>query len=158
MDTQTDAKQDSYGKRVLLYFVMFFGVIIVVNAVFIYSALNSFTGVVTENPYEKGLAYNETLAKAKEQPKMNDRVSYNNGILQWNLVDNENIAIDTATVTASLVRPVQDGYDFDTTLKNAGNGEYKATLDLPLKGLWQAHLKATWNNTQYQTTYEFQAK
>ena len=53
------------GTWVLFSFVAFFGVIIAVNSVFITTALNSHSGVVTKQPYEKGLAYNQYLEKAE---------------------------------------------------------------------------------------------
>ena len=48
--------------------VGFFGIIFAVNGYFLYSALSTHTGVVANEPYRKGLAYNERIA-ADEQPE-----------------------------------------------------------------------------------------
>ncbi len=150
-----DIKRDPKDKWILIYFLMFFGVVFAVNGVFIYLALDTHTGVIVDKPYEKGLAFNQTLDKAKSQPVMNDIVSYQEGRLIWEIKDKNNRPIDDALVSAHIVRPVQDGYDFDVTFKRVGMGTYEAYIDLPLQGQWHAQLDATWNNTRYQTRYSF---
>lgn len=146
-DTMLNTQQRHSGRFVLLCFVCFFGVIIAVNTVFITAALNSHSGVVTEQPYEKGLAFNDVLAKAKSQPNLDNHVSYQDGFLRWTL-PNEN-----ASVTATMIRPVKEGHDFDITLKHVGNGTYQARPDLPLSGTWTALLKATWGDEQFQVSH-----
>lgn len=152
----------SKNKWVLFAFLGFFGVIFAVNAVFIYSALSSQTGVVTEKPYEKGLAYNDTLQQAKNQPKINEKASYDNAVLRWLLRDEAGRHIKNAVVTARLVRSVKEGYDFDVEMAYKGDGVYEVSLDLPLKGAWVAQLESQWThnkqNKMYKTTYQFVAK
>ncbi len=148
-------KRDPKDKWILISFLSFFGVIFAVNGVFIYLALDTHTGVIVEKPYEKGLAFNDTLEKAKTQPVMNDRVSHKGARLIWEIKDAQNKPIENAVVRANLVRPVQDGYDFDVILEHVGEGVYEEDLDLPLQGQWHVQLDATWNNTKYQTHYSF---
>ena len=147
-----DEVQKSDGKLIFIYFLVFFALIIVVNSIFIYVALGTHSGVVTEQPYEKGLAYNETLAKAKAQVDLEHKVSYRGGVLRWNL------PMGGAVVNANIVRPVQDGYDFQMPLKHMGGGMYEANLVLPLKGAWTAKLKAIWDDQQFQTRHDFIAE
>ena len=142
-------------KWILIYFVVFFGVIFAVNAFFIYTATKTNTGVITEHSYKKGLAYNELLEQAKEQPSLKDNASFKNNILSWKLIDSNGREISNANVTAHIVRPIQDGYDFDVILSNKGNGLYETILDLPFKGLWTAKLESQWNKKTYKTTYKF---
>ena len=146
-----------FGRQVFALFILFFGVIIIANTIFIYIAVHSHTGVITDNPYEKGLKYNETLQKAKEQPKMFDKVSFQEGILKWTLLDQNHKPVESAVINVTLIRPIQDGYDFETTMDYVSNGIYIKKLELPLSGQWEAHLRAQWDNTQYQTTYTLQA-
>ena len=145
--------QKEKGTWVLLSFIVFFTFIAGVNAIFIYSALSTHSGVVTKQPYEKGLAYNETLDKARNQPNIDYKTSYENGVLQWQLD-----GIENADVSVKFLRAVRGGYDFDTTLEHIGGGIYEARPDLPLRGQWTAKLKATWNNTEFQTTHDFIAR
>ncbi len=150
--------KDPRDKHILFYFIAFFLLIIVVNSVFAYLAVTTRTGLVVDNPYERGLDYNQTLRKATLQPELNQNVQYNDGVLLWTLANKDNIPLDNATVTARIIRQVHDGYDFDITLEHRGGGIYETVLDLPMKGAWLAKLSSKWNNNQYQTTHEFIAK
>ena len=148
-------KRSPKDKYILFAFLGFFGVVFTVDAIFIHTALTTQTGLVTDRAYEKGLNYNETLLEAKSQPKLNDKVMFEDGVLIWQL---NNKDTHSADVTARIIRPIQEGHDFDMILKHTGNGVYKASLDLPFKGLWEAKLSSKWNNTTYKTTYQFIVK
>lgn len=158
--SHSEAKKEKSGsgRLVFLIFLAFFGVIILVNGVFAYLAITSQTGLVTEKPYEKGLAYNETLAEARSQPALQDSLTYDGAVLVWVLKDAQSVPIENATATATIKRPVQEGYDFDITLEHKGNGTYSAPLSLPMKGQWRAELSSQWDNQHYNTTQTFLAK
>ena len=136
-------------------FVIFFAVIAILDGIFVYMAVSTQTGVVTEHAYEKGLAYNDVLAEAASQPDWQQIASFEDGILIWQLADEKGAPITNAAVTARIKRPVQDGYDFDITLIHTNNGMYKAPLDLPLYGRWQANLSSTWNEQTFRTKLTF---
>lgn len=142
------------GTWVLLCFVAFFALVVAVNVVFISTALSTHSGVVTDQPYEKGLAYNETLAAADAQPVVKHKPSWENGVLKWELFDESGRSID-ANVTALLYRSVKDGSDFTVTMEPVADGVYEAAIDLPMEGRWEAQLKALWNSSQYQTRFVF---
>lgn len=152
------ASPKPFGRQVFALFILFFGVIIIANTIFIYLAVHSHTGVITKNPYEKGLKFNETLEKAKAQPEMFDKVSYDKGILKWTLFDQNHMPVENAVINVTLIRPIQDGYDFETKMDYVSNGIYTQKLELPLSGQWEAHLRAQWDSMQYQTMHKFQAK
>lgn len=139
------------------YFVMFFGVIVAVNSVFVYKALETHTGVVTEQAYEKGLAYNETLEQARSQPAWKEQASFDNGVVRWQIADENGRAITDADVTASIYRQVRQGHDHKVTLVHKGNGVYESKVNLPLSGQWIAKLESQWNDKQYRTTLKFMA-
>jgi len=147
------------GTWVFLCFLGFFGIVVAVNAIYITEALDSFSGVITDKPYEKGLAYDEVLNEAKNQSPLLKKPYFKDGTLFWEILE-ESGTVDDAIVTAKLVRPVQDGYDFEIELKQTQKGHYQAPLNLPLKGLWKAQLLATWNNnqSQHQATLSIIAK
>lgn len=150
----SSAVKKPFGRRVFLSFFAFFAFIALVNAVFIHFALDTHSGVVVENPYKKGLAYNKTLSKAKAQPDLKQSVSFDGGVLSWNLQDERGAAIKDASVRAKLVRPIKEGNDFEVILLPAGEGRYKAKISFPFKGLWTAQLDAQWNDLQYQTSHQ----
>lgn len=145
------------GTWVLLSFIAFFSVVVVVNTVFITTALSTHSGVVTDQPYEKGLAYNDILEAAKSQPSIVQFASYEEGVLRWSLVDDSGQPLD-AEVHARIMRPVEDGQDFDIPMVRVALGVYEADLDLPMEGRWEAQLKAKWQSQQYRTRLSFIAK
>lgn len=139
-------------------FVAFFVVVAAVNGVFIYFAVHSYTGVVSEHAYEKGLAYNETLEKARKQVAMNiaHEAAYENGVLRLVLKDADGQPLSEAKVTAHILRPVSEGLDFDVELVHLGGGIYEVPIETPLPGRWRAELEATWDNTpSYQMMLDF---
>lgn len=145
------------GTWVFCSFLAFFGAIVAVNAVFISTALRTHSGVITTQAYEKGLAYDEILEVAKAQPDIKQKASFEGGVLRWSLKDVDGQNLD-ANVRARLVRPVKDGQDFEVVLVPNSNGAYEAELNLPMKGRWDALLKAEWQKQQYQTRLSFIAK
>lgn len=155
MSKMEENKKSPKDKYILYAFLGFFGTIFILDGIFVYTAISTQTGVVTERAYEKGLDYNKTLEQAKNQPQLKDKVTFDNKVLTWNLNDKN---IQDAVVTAKIIRPIQDGYDFDIVLENKQNGIYEVILDLPLKGLWVAKLESQWNNKTYKTTHQFIVK
>lgn len=145
------------GTWVLACFIAFFSVVVAVNTVYITSALGTFSGVVTDDPYEKGLAFDKMLAQERDQPKLRQQASYENGRLRWILKDERGQPLK-AHVSARLFRPVQEGYDFEVVLDDQGEGVYEIPLDLPLEGRWIAQLKAQWDTSQYQLHLPFIAR
>ncbi len=138
--------------------IPFFAVIFLVNGIFIYLALTTHTGVVSDEAYNDGLAYNQILERAAIAKKLalQDDVIFNDGLLSWTLKTESGKPITTATAKARFIRAVQDGYDFDVTLHNNGKGVYSAPVKAPLRGAWTVKLDATldaeWDNQLYQTT------
>ena len=59
------------GRMVLFSFIGFFAVVASVNAFMITSAVRTFSGVETENAYKAGLAFNESLAAAGAEFRVN---------------------------------------------------------------------------------------
>ena len=55
------SKRSPKDKYILFAFLAFFGVIFVLDGIFVYTAISTQTGVIAEKAYEKGLNYNETL-------------------------------------------------------------------------------------------------
>lgn len=64
-----DQSQESKktGRLVLIWLLGFFGVCMAVNAFFIYMAVTTNWGVVSENAYQTGLHYNDLLEEARKR-------------------------------------------------------------------------------------------
>ncbi len=137
------------GKTVLAWILGFFAVIFAANAVFIYLAIGSFPGVVTETAYEEGLAYNEEIAASREQALLNwtvnGSVSRIEGTTAAILVDAKDAAgapLAGLTVTVVLVRPANAEPERTVVLQEGETGRYRAELaDMPA-GRWIVKLLA----------------
>ena len=69
------------GRRFLIGLILFFICFATVDAFFVYKALSTHSGVVTKNPYEVGLNYNDIIAEAKrKKDQIQPKVSPSNDI------------------------------------------------------------------------------
>lgn len=152
----TPTKKKNDGRFVLLCFLGFFGVVGTVDFIFVTTALRTHTGVITDKAYERGLDFNKTLSQADYQKSLGfqDVISYENGNLKWNLQDAHGVTIKGLKVKATLIRPVQKGYDFELTLNETQDGSYSAPVQAPLKGRWIAEVETQWNNQPYKDSQE----
>ena len=141
------------------YFVAFFIGLTILNAFFLYIATSTHTGVVTENSYEKGLNYNDTIAAYESQQALDFDgaiVFHDEGVLRFALHDAKASALDISMVTAYVSRPTQAGYDFSVVLPRvesvtkADAGMYETKIDFPLKGQWDVRITAEWHGQHFQ--------
>lgn len=132
--------------------VLFFLAFIAVDAVMVTLAVRTQTGVVTEQAYEKGLAYNRALEAAAEQRSWgwSSAITLNDSNLSFVLKDEQGQVIEGAEVTATLRRPVQDGYDASYRLSEVEGQGYQTLLKFPLPGEWDIKVSAKWQNRHYQ--------
>lgn len=138
------------GKHVLMGMLAFFGVIISVNLVFVYFALGTWTGLSTENAYQKGLNYNETIAARDAQRALGwqgavtvEAAADGSELLTVVLRDHDGRPLPDLIVSAQLRRPTNENYDESLTLEEGTAGAYSATLSLPLRGNWDLTLSAS---------------
>lgn len=134
--------------------VAFFAVFIVVDAVMVTLAVKTQTGVVTEQAYEKGLAFNQTLKGAAEQEKLGwaGKIEVAGDRLTFLLQDRQGNPINGARVNAEITRPVQAGYDFSVPLEETTPYGYGTVVAFPLKGEWKIRVYATWQDKTYQSS------
>ncbi len=138
-------------------FVGGFLVVFAANGIMITIAVQTWTGLGTERPYERGIHYNDNLAAAREQ----DRLGWHHDVeieaqapqqarLVVALTDAEEKPVFADSVTAHLIRPTHEGFDFEATLDDGGAGRYSATLAFPLSGQWDVQLVARRGGDSYQ--------
>jgi len=126
-----------------------FAVVVAVNATLIFFATATFSGIETERHYERGLAYNETIAAAERQaargwrlePRFESRGA-GAGRLTVSFADRDGAPLVGAAVHAYFVRPTQAGFDVDIPLAERGGGRYAADVALPLPGQWELRVVA----------------
>jgi nitrogen fixation protein FixH len=135
------------GKRVAFYFILFFGFVASVNAVMMTLAIRTHSGVVTDHPYEKGLAYNQVVEAEKKQKELGwvGEIRYNDSALTFILKDKNGAVITPAQITATITRPAQQGMDFKVELKGD-----ETPVAFPAKGVWHVRVDAVVDDKNYQ--------
>lgn len=138
-----------------MYFVLFFCFLFVVDGTMVYLAVSSHRGVVDENAYETGLQYNQVLknAEAQEKSGWSSKIALqNDGKITVHLSDAKGVALTDVAVTGRVVRPTQDGYDFDLAFdgQKSETGLYIAEADFPLSGSWEILIRAEKDGTVYK--------
>jgi len=137
------------GRTVLFSMIGFFAVIFAVNGVFAYLALSSFPGLSTEGAYQKGLAYNQTLADAEKQTSIgwDSNVSLSaKGQVFVQITDPQDTGVSGMSVTAQLMRPARSGLDQNITLAEGKPGQYIGMASPLLAGRWHLQITATQEN------------
>lgn len=117
------------GRAVLLCLIAFFGVIFAVNIYFAVAATKTYTGVVSQEPYRKGLAYNKRIAADERQAELKWNVDVDVGKeghakLVFKAIDNQ--PVTNLKVTATIGRPTTDTEDRMLTFAETRPGQYEA--------------------------------
>lgn len=141
-------------------------VVIAVNSVLVYFALQSWTGISTEDAYRKGLAYNHALAAARAQDERgwSAEVAFDGkdgdgdgrtGRLSVAFTDRNGDPLEDLRVTAELLRPTHEGHDQLVALTQQGSGVYAEEVILPLPGQWDARIEARRRDDAFVARYRF---
>ena len=125
------------GKHVLIGMVSFFGVVMSVNFLFVYFAIDSWTGLTAHDSYRKGLEYNDTLADADRQANLGwqTAVSYDGDRLYIELTGPTGEPLLASDMSVLVRRPTHEGMDISLVMLVSGSG-YTAPLKLPEAGQW----------------------
>lgn len=130
------------GWHVLIGFLLFFGVDIAVNTVFMVSAYRTFPGETSMTPYEDGVAFNNALKQRREQEALGWRFTADGaatGRLQVQAVDRAGVPLRDLHITGLLRRPATEEGSKVVTFNEASPGLYTATAG-GLSGAWDLGL------------------
>jgi nitrogen fixation protein FixH len=131
--------QELRGRHVLVVLCAFFGVMFVVNGIFVYLALSTFSGGDTSNPYGKGLHYNEMLKADERQAERGwqTAVAYDARArqLRISLIDKAAEPVSGLHVAVMLSRPATSKDDRHLRLREVSQGVYAADVGLA-PGVW----------------------
>lgn len=131
------------GRRVLLIFLCFFGVIAAANAVLVTSALRTWSGLEERSPYRAGQLYNAEIAAARAQ----EARGWTTEIHSVRLGDR--LALDIVAKDASgralrgyearvlLERPIDKRQDVDVKLGETSPGRYRGEAEQVAAGQWE---------------------
>lgn len=131
-------------------FVAGFLLVVAVNGVLIWFAATSWTGLVTDRAYDRGLDYNRNLEAAAAMAALGWRAKLvaatrADGRHEFVLEarDGEGEPLNGLFVEGKLERPVHEGADRELVFAPVGRGLYRAVLDALPPGQWHAHLRLT---------------
>lgn len=139
------------------FFVIFFVVLTIALGAFTWIAVKSNRGVVTENAYKKGLAYNSVIEKQKQQDALAwqadlavDKQDDGAVLLRFTLKNKQGMPLSDAAVQAVFVRPTEAGHDVTLPLTHKKNELYTASTTLPFRGLWVVRITAQRGQDSFQ--------
>lgn len=155
-DIQTTGPRPS-DKWIPWYFVLFFVVIFIANGFLVYFAVGSQPGVIEEHHYEIGLDYDSRLAQKRAQDARGWRVKsgWDGMVFNVEAFDKAGAPLENVAVTVEMVRPVQDGYDFEIMLPMQAVGRYAAAVDFPLPGRWDAYVYVMRGDEEFRMSKNF---
>lgn len=136
------------GRTFLFWIGGFFAVVFAANAVFLWLATDTWTGLAAENSYRKGVDYNQTLERAASQRALGWTVQTNfasngdaTGVLTLVVSEAGGAPVEGRVVVADFRRPVVEGMDFLMPLQATGGGQYRTAVEFPAPGQWDVRLK-----------------
>lgn len=140
--------------------------VVVVNAIMATLAVRTFPGLQTEDAYNKGLRYNETIAAGREQARlgwqMTARIATTNQAaaapsesgreaeLTIAFIDRNGYPLERLEIEAMLFRPTARGYDRPVALSHRGGGIYAGRVSLPRAGQWDARIVARRDDVTFE--------
>lgn len=144
------------GRKVLMMFVAFFGVIIAVNLYMASQAIGTFPGMDVKNSYIASQTFDDDR-QAQTALGWNVTVTYVAGELQVAVLNDAGAPADVAKFDALVGRPTHVRDDQTPEFQQRG-GVFKAPVTLA-KGLWNLRLNATsLDGTPFKQRITFEVK
>lgn len=135
------------GRHVLAMLLLFFGTVFAVNFYMARVAIQTFSGLEAEKPYQSGLKYNDVIAAAREQAERHWKVEAKIEPLMEGVVlvvtqrDGTGLATQDLTLRATFLHPADRRRDVKLDLVAAGNGTYRAFAPVSA-GRWDLQIDA----------------
>ncbi len=133
------------GSHVLVSFGLFFGTIFLVNGSLIYKAISTNAGLVANEPYRKGLHYNDRIAASERQALLNwteGATLTRDGRLVVSLETENGKPVVGLKVDAVIGRPSTNRVDKTLELKEEAPGHYVANAGALEAGAWLVSFEA----------------
>jgi nitrogen fixation protein FixH len=147
MTTMTATGFTLKGRHVLAMLLLFFGTVFGVNFYMARVAIQTFSGLEAEKPYQSGLKYNEVIAAAREQAERNWKVeatvlSQADGVLLTvTQRDGAGVVTPGLAMRATFMHPADRRRDVSVALTPAGDGRFSASAPVAA-GRWDLQIEA----------------
>jgi nitrogen fixation protein FixH len=139
-------------------FVGAFLVVIAVNAVLIAFATRTFSGLVVEKPYLKGLAYEATLRQEEAQAALGWATTTafrDGGEIAVRYLDKAGQPLAALRVDAVIESPLRPEPAVQATLAYQGDGWYRARVAFAHPGQREAVVSAAAGATRHELRFRF---
>ena len=134
-----------------------FSIVLMANSALIYFALNTWTGLETEQHFVKGLAYNSNLEGARKQQSQGWQMQLNttfdgptSGVIGIDFTGPDGKPMTDLHIKVFAIRPTHEGYDREFPATPVGSGTYQSNFALPLPGVWDLHVVAQRGDQNFQ--------
>ncbi len=144
------------------------GMFFAFNAVFIYLAITTSPGLVTEDYYDKGRNYEENMLKimaAQNALNWDTKLALPAQIItqqpdtfRFSAVDARGLPIMDADVSVVAYRPSDADADFKVRLNQAAPGQYQALIAFPLPGIWDLNITVKDGENTFTMTHRISAQ
>lgn len=150
--TKDNSSPHPSDKLIPWYIVLFFVMQAILFGWFMHVAHVSYTGLVTDQAYEKGLAYNNLIDEARAQDKFGftSAISKDDDDIVFTLKDKEGAVVKAQSVVITFFRPAHAGVDFTREMTPQNNG-YVVPAAVPEKGLWELRIHAITPQGHYKS-------
>ena len=126
---------------------------------FIALAQKTFSGVYTDNYYQKGVDFDKINRQGIYQDEIGwkSEIMYNEDSRQVSLRlrDANGRALAGAKVQAKVMRPVTNKFDHLLDMTELSSGLYGAKVDFLENGQWEIRVKAQFNGQEYINSRRF---
>ena len=153
----------------VLGWLAFVAFVLLVNAVFIITAMKTNPGLVDADYYEKGRDYEQTVQdKITAKNKLGWQINLNSATADvtmahamtynLNIVDKAGLPLDATKITLSAYRASDANADFDQPMQRIDAGLYSTEMTFPLKGRWELIAKIQHNDDKLSFTQKINVK
>ncbi len=137
------------GRAVLIALLAFFGFVFAVNGALIFFALDSWSGLSNEQPFEAGRDHDRTAAAAEAQAALGWKSEIaltpsaaGGQTIEVALTGRDGTPLGGLEVAIALRRPARGDMDQRLSLSETAAGRYRAEVDFPLPGRWYVEIRA----------------
>lgn len=134
------------GRIVLFGLLAFFGVVFAVNGTLIFFAIDTWSGLTTERPFEAGRDHDRTLAQAEAQAARGWRsrvaLAPKSQTIEVTFTGPHGAPLGGLEVVLALRRPARADLDHRLSLSETTAGRYSSRIALPLPGRWYVEIRA----------------
>ncbi len=133
------------GAHVLAALLAFFGIVFAVNGVLVFEALKTHSGVVAQEPYRKGLAYNDRIAADGLQSALGWKADVgfgSAGQVALTMLDRDDKPLSGLLIAGALGRPATERLDTKLSFAETTPGSYVASAGATDAGAWLVTIEA----------------